>query len=192
MRTIATVMTAPMPAVGIKGNFHFRGLTPLIAELNEHDPRAKPGQKNARLQQVYSRTRDANRQSSKVHFVPLVAQANAAAGKMNDKDASFGQRLVSRKLSKPSTESPSTMRFSAGGGIEMSFIPSGTGDDDLEPKAAPKKKGVRKGVEVFGAGMERGVEEPKGEMGENERSGRKQRRKGMRRGSKNVFRQLSS
>ena len=76
--------------------------------------------------------------------------------------------------------------------MEMSFIPSGTGDDDPERAAAQKKKkDVRKGVEVFGAGMERGVEEAKGEMSESERSGRKQRRKGMRSGSKNVFRQLS-
>lgn len=73
----------------------------------------------------------------------------------------------------------------------MSFIPSGTGDDD-PLAAARKKKDVRKGVEVFGAGMERGVEEAKGEMSESERSGRKQRRKGMRSGSKNVFRQLGS
>ena len=77
--------------------------------------------------------------------------------------------------------------------MEMSFVPSGTGDDD--PEKAPvgkKKKDVRKGVEVFGAGMERGVEEAEGEMSETERSGRKQRRKGMRSGSRNVFRQFSS
>ncbi|KAI9460808.1 hypothetical protein HD554DRAFT_2132531 [Boletus coccyginus] len=138
-------------------------------ELNKHDPRSRPGQKNARLQQVYSRTREANRRSSKVHFVPLVAPTAAPAGKMHDKDASFGQ--------------------AADGRMEMSFIPSGAGGDDPDTR---KKKEVRKGVEVFGAGMERGVEEPKGEMSESERSGRKQRRKGMRSGSRNVFRQLGS
>jgi ribosome biogenesis protein ENP2 len=74
----------------------------------------------------------------------------------------------------------------------MSFIPSGTGDDEPEEAVARRKKEVRKGVEVFGAGMERGVEEAKGEMSESERSGRKQRRKGMRSGSKNVFRQMGS
>ncbi|KAF8553346.1 hypothetical protein OG21DRAFT_1510283 [Imleria badia] len=160
-------------------------------ELNRHDPRSRPGQKNARLQQVYSRTRDANRQSSKVQFVPLVAQADGPAGKTNDKEATFGQRLVTRELSKSSTKSPLTVRSSGDGGMEMSFIPSGAGGDDPTPAGA-RKKDVRKGVEVFGAGMERGVEEPKGEMSEGERSGRKQRRKGMRSGSKNVFRQLSS
>lgn len=108
---------------------------------------------------------------------------------MHDKDASFGQRLVSRQLSKSSVESPLTMRYSADGGMEMSFIPSGAGGDDPDTR---KKKEVRKGVEVFGVGMERGVEEPKGEMSESERSGRKQRRKGMRSGSRNVFRQLGS
>ncbi|KAF8136954.1 WD40-repeat-containing domain protein [Boletus edulis] len=160
-------------------------------ELNKHDPRSRPGQQNARLQQAYSRAREANRQSNKVHFVPLVAQANAPTGKTNDKDAPFGQRLVSRQQSKSSAEPTSTVRLSADGGMEMTFIPSGTGDDD-SPAVARKKKEVRKGVEVFGAGMERGVEEPKGGMSESERSGRKQRRKGMRSGSKNVFRQTSS
>ena len=184
-------MIAPMLAVSTQGHFHFRGLTS-STELNKHDPRSRPGEKNARLQQVYSRTRDANRQSSKVHFVPLVAQTTAPAGKPNDKNASFGQRLVSRQPPKSSVDSPLTVRPSADGGMEMSFIPSGTGDDDPERTAAQKKKkDVRKGVEVFGADMERGVEEAKGEMSESERSGRKQRRKGMRSGSKNVFRQLS-
>ena len=73
--------------------------------------------------------------------------------------------------------------------MEMSFVPSHTGDGEPAQK---KKKDVRKGVEAFGAGMERGVEEPRGEMSESERSGRKQRRKGMRSGSRNVFRQLGS
>lgn len=74
--------------------------------------------------------------------------------------------------------------------MEISFVPSGAGDDNTKTHA--RMKDVRKGVEVFGAGMERGVEELKNEMSESERSGRKQRRKGMRSGSKNIFRQLSS
>lgn len=119
-----------------------------------------------------------------------MAQTTAAAGKTNDKDASFGRRLASRQLSKSSVESRSTARVSADGGMEISFVPSGTGDDDTTTHA--RKKDIRKGVEVFGAGMERGMEEPKGEMNESERSGRKQRRKGMRSGSRNVFRRLSS
>lgn len=164
---------------------------PSTAELNKHDPRSRPGQKNARLQQVYSRTRDTNRQSGQVHFVPLVAQTTAPAGKTDDKDASYGQRLGAWQLSKPSAESPSTVQFSADGGMEISFIPSGTGDDDTDMRAR-KKRDIRKGVEVFGAGMERGTEELRDEMGDSERSGRKQRRKGMRSGSRNVFRRLSS
>lgn len=75
--------------------------------------------------------------------------------------------------------------------MEISFIPSGTGDDDTDMRAR-KKRDIRKGVEVFGAGMERGTEELRDEMGDSERSGRKQRRKGMRSGSRNVFRRLSS
>lgn len=120
--------------------------------------------------------------------MPLVAQANAAPGKADDKEVSFGQRLGSRKLSKLA----STVRFSADGGMEMSFIPSGAGEGETEPADAGKKKDVRKGVEVFGAGMERGVEESKADMSESERSGRKKRRTGMRSGSKNVLRQSSS
>ncbi|KIJ61427.1 hypothetical protein HYDPIDRAFT_96475 [Hydnomerulius pinastri MD-312] len=158
-------------------------------ELNKFDPRARPGQKNARVQHEYARTREANRLSAKVNMVPLVAQTNASTGKLGDKNASFGQRRASRHTSKPSAKSLSTVQVSADGGMEMSFIPSGMEDVD-ESALARKKKDVRKGVEVFGAGMERGAEEPKGNMSESDRRGRTQRRKGMRSGSKNVFRQL--
>ncbi|KIJ14591.1 hypothetical protein PAXINDRAFT_78867 [Paxillus involutus ATCC 200175] len=157
-------------------------------ELNKFDPRSRPGQQNMRIQQEYARTREANRRSSKVNFVPLVARMPTSTGKMGDKNASFGQRLASRPTPKSSANSSSTTRFSADGGMEISFMPSGT--DDVDQSAPARKKDARKGVEVFGVGMERGTEEPKGEMSESERRGRTQRRKGMRSGSKNVFRQL--
>ncbi|KAF9226394.1 WD40 repeat-like protein [Gyrodon lividus] len=157
-------------------------------ELNKFDPRSRPGQKNTRVEQEYARTREANRRSSKVNLVPLVAQTTTSAGKMGDKNASFGQRLASRHTPKSSANSSSTVQFSADGGMEISFIPSGT--DEVDKSAPARKKDARKGVEMFGAGMERGTEEPKGEISESDRKGRTQRRKGMRSGSKNVFRQL--
>ncbi|KAG9311683.1 hypothetical protein JVU11DRAFT_7920 [Chiua virens] len=159
--------------------------------LNRHDLRFRAEQKNARLQQVDSRTRDASRQSSKVHFVPLDARTSGLAGRTKDKEASFGQRLA-RPSAKSSATVPSKVRFSADGGMEMTFIPSGAGEDTPELATQKKKMQVRRGVEVFGSGMERGVEEPKTEMSESERSGRKQRRKGMRSGSKNVFRRMTT
>ena len=94
-----------------------------------------------------------------------------------------------------------SIRFSADGGVEMSFVPSRSGDDDYEDndgdRPRPGKKGGkggkearRKGVESFGAGMERGGGDPEIAMSEAERKGRTQRRKGMRSGSKNTFRRM--
>ena len=81
----------------------------------------------------------------------------------------------------------------------MTFIPkttsSGADYDDGPGDKAARGKGKakeprRKGVEVFGAGMERGGEEPDVEMTESERKGRTKRRQGMRSGSKNTFRKM--
>lgn len=73
----------------------------------------------------------------------------------------------------------------------MSWVPSSTKDTSRD-RGSRKDRSTRKGVEVFGAGMERGGGDGDGTavLSENERAGRKQRRKGMRSGSKNVFRQL--
>lgn len=52
-------------------------------------------------------------------------------------------------------------------------------------------KDVRKGVERFGAGMEKGGEDPNiRALSEQERRGRSKPRRGMRSGSKNAFRQM--
>lgn len=78
----------------------------------------------------------------------------------------------------------------------MSWVPSadaaGNDDDALvgeggrAPGGTKRRDGKRKGVESFGAGMERGgIGE---ELTESERKGRTQRRKGIRSGSKNTFR----
>lgn len=92
-----------------------------------------------------------------------------------------------------------SMKFSGDGGVEMSFIPSRNGDDDEGDgdNLRPGKKGGRggkearrKGVESFGAGMERGGGEPEIALSEADRKGRTQRRRGMRSGSKNTFRRM--
>ena len=84
----------------------------------------------------------------------------------------------------------------------MTFVPqtSSSGqdyEDDDGPSASGKAKGKgkgkepkRKGVEVFGAGMEKGGEEPGRQLSEAERTGRTKRRQGMRSGSKNTFRRM--
>ena len=85
----------------------------------------------------------------------------------------------------------------------MTFVPK-TGssghdyDADNEPHGGKArrigkgkgKEARRKGVEVFGAGMERGGEEPEVRMSEAERSGRTKRRQNLRSGSRNTFRRM--
>ncbi|KAH7882356.1 WD40-repeat-containing domain protein [Phlebopus sp. FC_14] len=157
-------------------------------ELNKFDPRSRPGQKNVRVQQEYARTREANRtRTANVDLVPLVAQTGAPAVPRDNKNATFGKRLTSQKTSKRPEKSMAA-QFSADGGMEMSFIPSGV--RDTSESVSVQKRTPRKDVEVFGAGLERGGEESKKELSESERKGRTQRRKGMRSGSRNVFRQL--
>ncbi len=78
--------------------------------------------------------------------------------------------------------------------MEMTFVPrttsSGADYDDRPQKAGKGKEPRRKGVEVFGAGMEKGGEDPDVAMSEADRRGRTKRRQGMRSGSKNTFRRM--
>lgn len=66
-------------------------------------------------------------------------------------------------------------------------------DDELVSAGGRSSKGKghegRKGVKSFGAGMEKGGEEHS-RLSENDRKGRTARRKGVRSGSKNVFRRM--
>ncbi|KAF9459764.1 WD40-repeat-containing domain protein [Collybia nuda] len=161
-------------------------------ELNKFDPRARPGQKNARAQEAYTRTREQNRVAG-FNFVPMrVDGANNMRG--SDKNATFGQRRES-KGSATRREQPSYS--AADGGMELSWVPSSSepkdADDMLVPGGGPPKnkgKGRRPGVESFGAGMEKGGEESSLRMSDSDRKGRTQRRKGIRSGSKNVFRKI--
>lgn len=124
-----------------------------------------------------------------VRLVPMRAHADGAGGRL-DKNATFGQRrsTVSAK-GKGRMSDFEGVKFAADGGVEMTYIPSASAAADDGGKAAAKKP-KRKGVETFGAGLEKGGEEPEVAMSEAERRGRTQRRKGMRSGSKNTFRRL--
>ena len=68
----------------------------------------------------------------------------------------------------------------------MSWVPSGS---DKQDDGWPAHKEERKGVERFGAGMEKGGESP-AEVSDRERKGRTKRRQDVRSGSKNVFRKM--
>ena len=81
--------------------------------------------------------------------------------------------------------------------MEISWVPtssssatSGKYNDDMQKKSKTVKDKLRKGVETFGAGLERGVEERMEFSNDSERKGRSHRRKGVRSGSKNTFRRL--
>ena len=91
------------------------------------------------------------------------------------------------------------------GSLDVSWVPTrssarsdaraeGDGDELVGRRSGRHKrplKDTRKGVERFGAGMEKGGEDPDMRvLSEQERSGRTQRRRGMRSGSKNAFRQI--
>jgi ribosome biogenesis protein ENP2 len=98
------------------------------------------------------------------------------------------------------------------GSVEVSWVPTpksnrsdalavGEGEDEDEDGLVGRQqrrqkralKDTRKGVERFGAGMEKGGEDPNMRaLSEQERRGRSQRRRGMRSGSKNAFRQMQA
>ncbi|KAG6916426.1 hypothetical protein DXG01_006830 [Tephrocybe rancida] len=166
-------------------------------ELNKFDPRVRPGQKNVRAQEAYNRTRERNRvagRTSNVNLVPMRAQTDGA--RTVDKNATFGQRRMSTGPKKQQQSSlASDVHFTAEGGMELSWMPSSgpqDADDMLVTSGGAPKKGKpkRPGVESFGAGMERGGEDRSADVSENDRKGRTQRRKGVRSGSKNVFRKM--
>jgi ribosome biogenesis protein ENP2 len=126
-------------------------------------------QKQARLQSL--------------RMVPADAQTESHGGhRVSNRDATFGQRRAGKKTR---VDVPSR---SADGGMEMSWIPSSTrGDDEEEHSHVSGRKGKKAKWNKTSMGV--GLLE-KVEMNEQERRGRKDRRKGVRSGSKNVFRRL--
>ncbi|CAA7268364.1 unnamed protein product [Cyclocybe aegerita] len=132
--------------------------------------------------------------NKRLNMVPLRAQPGASSGRGADPNATFGQRV--RGSSSFNGKSTSRRAKEDGGGaMEVSWVPSSSGakSGDVEQRSG-KEKGNntrRKGVETFGAGMERGFDEDEGrKMGDAERHGRTQRRKVIRSGSKNAFRRI--
>ncbi|THH00034.1 hypothetical protein EW026_g2434 [Hermanssonia centrifuga] len=125
----------------------------------------------------------------------IKARQGDGRGGQVDKSATFGQRR-SAPASKGKSRTQNgggdsqSYKISADGGMEYSYIPSGNYADDVDGKQAKGGNPPRKRGEVFGAGMEKGGDEPDREMSESERKGRTQRRKGMRSGSKNTFRRM--
>jgi len=152
--------------------------------LSKFDPRRRPGQKNAKLVENIKSNRAAQR-VPRVNLAPMRASSSASAA---DKDVTFGQRL------KPSNNAKGKSRQDTADddAMEISWVPSssGKGSSGSGESPRPKDKKKQKGVESFGAGLERGAPEPEYDLSEAERSGRKQRRTGVRSGSKNEFRRM--
>jgi ribosome biogenesis protein ENP2 len=137
-------------------------------------------------------------------MVPIKAQGTSSRGGGTNHQASFGQRRTSEVPDRRRSGGPShAVRGTTDGGVEISWVPSAgdaarhAAEDAIEDKrAAEAKRGrkaaaakpeKRKGVESFGAGMERGGQDPARELADSERRGRTERRKGMRSGSKNTI-----
>ncbi|KAG6812206.1 hypothetical protein H0H92_003942 [Tricholoma furcatifolium] len=167
-------------------------------ELTKFDPRTRPGQKNVRIQEAYNRDRQQNRiagRTSTVNLVPM--RADSDGNRAVDKNATFGQRRMSSGPKKQqSSSSMFEPRATADGGMEISWTPASgpkDADDMLVTSGGPPQRGKpkRPGVESFGAGMERGGED-RPEISESDRKGRTERRKGVRSGSKNVFRKMDA
>ncbi|KAJ7145322.1 NUC153 and WD40 repeat-containing nucleolar rRNA processing-related protein [Mycena crocata] len=161
--------------------------------LNKFDPRTRPGQKNARVQEAYTRTREQNRLANQGKFVPMRPASTGANGtRLADRNATFGQR----RGTGPSSAAGSKSQAS-GGAMEVSWVPSASSAVDGDGGAHGSRSGTgkskpRKGIEAFGAGLEKGYGGEDVEVSEQDRKGRTQRRKGVRSGSKNVFRRMDA
>jgi len=130
----------------------------------------------------------------KVNLVPMSTQGPRGV----DKNASFGQHLINSRLKSNKVRfNEETAQAAEQSGMEMTWTPSSTSaamddmDDNLSKRRGSKDSKKRKDIESFGAGMERGGMDEV-EIKETEKKGRTQRRKGIRSGSRNVFRNLSS
>jgi ribosome biogenesis protein ENP2 len=151
-------------------------------DLQQYDPRKlHPDQEKRQLLRAYQ-------------YRP---QLQAGSHSQPTTSTSFGQRLHSSKPKVVTKEDPRlsnvlAMRRSGDGGMEVSFVPTGsssTKEDRIEEEfdgGAPKKR-VDKKVERFGAGLQKGLEEEDGDEGES-KSGRTKRRDPGRSASKNAFR----
>jgi ribosome biogenesis protein ENP2 len=138
--------------------------------------------------------------NSSMRLVPLQAQApSTASDRVASRDASFGHRrsATTRHRPKETENHPDAEHIfrKSDGSVGVSWVPAPRSksearaeqDEDMGRGGKPRK--APKGVERFGAGMEKGGGDRNArELSEQERSGRKQRRWGMRSGSKNALR----
>jgi ribosome biogenesis protein ENP2 len=153
----------------------------------------------------YKAQRAVQQPRSNLRLVPL--HAHSASKSQLESDSSFGRRRSASSKRKPLVEaSDEHVVHKADGTVEMSWVPTsrakdrtssdvmedGDGDQRKREKMKTKRREARDGIERFGMGMSRGGEESTRSqtLNEEERSGRKTRRKGMRSGSKNTFRGL--
>lgn len=154
--------------------------------------------------------------NTNMRLVPLQAQPSTVSGRTaaatayaSNGDATFGHRRSASSARQRSKDSASDhgpddnehVVRKSDGSVEVSWMPitrsrSYAADEDEDSLVGrggrpPRRlKDAPKGVERFGAGMEKGGEDPNlRALSEQEKSGRKQRRRGMRSGSKNAFRQ---
>ncbi|KAG6894844.1 hypothetical protein C0992_004346 [Termitomyces sp. T32_za158] len=166
-------------------------------ELNDYDPRNRSDKKNLRFEKPASDPRRSNsnqRRTSNVNFAPIRAHTDRA--QLADKNATFGQRRMSG-TKKQHSSSILDAHHTADGGMEISWMPSSgqrDGDDMLVSGGRRQKNGKTKrpGVEMFAAGMEKGGDRSSVDLSESERKGRTERRKGLRSGSKNMFRKMDA
>lgn len=132
---------------------------------------------------THERRKTIRRQDRLAHLelVPAAAQQDTLLSgeqRLSSKDATFGQRRTSAKQGRqprPDGRKPGGESI-----VTTSQMPSS--------EAGAKR---RRGAGILGASMEKGTREEKvTQLSESERHGRKERRKGVRSGSKNVFRRL--
>ena len=132
-------------------------------------------------------------------MVPLRPQTIGSnnARRAGDKDATFGQRRMPRSTSSTNTGKFPFKTHEKDDGMEISWVPSSSSSavsakdkGDRQSTSRSGKDKHRKGIETFGAGLERGTEERAEFSNDSERQGRSHRRKGIRSGSKNAFRRI--
>ncbi|KAF8899768.1 WD repeat-containing protein [Gymnopilus junonius] len=172
-------------------------------ELTKYVPQSRD--QNRQSWNPTANPRARNQNNKKIDMVPMRPQTaglSQRAGSSIDKNATFGQRRAppSKENALASGKKPAFRgRRSAGandhddrGPMEISWVPSSSGnkDGDGEEGGRRKDKARRKGVETFGAGLEKGAVEDKADLAESERHGRTHRRQGIRSGSKNAFRRI--
>lgn len=167
-------------------------------ELTKFDRRSRPGQRNIRAEEAYERDRERNR-AANVNMVPMRPQITGSnhTQRPGDKNATFGQRRMPRSASSANRSANRSTHENDDAPMEISWVPSssssaagGKDNADRQSKSRDGKDKRRKGVETFGASLERGVDERLEFSNDSERQGRSHRRKGVRSGSKNTFRRL--